>query len=141
MHTPSLLDDSAALHISRLDTHGGDLNINMTATPEIWRGILDILKSYAAFGPELRSYTTISPKQAQYCTALLQTLIDHDRSSLIIPASDFNALSALVCAYEDFNSAHDRPSPALSPEQYTHLATQCEQAARDIRHNAQGGQA
>ncbi|MAE52154.1 MAG: hypothetical protein CMH27_10125 [Micavibrio sp.] len=139
MHTPSL-DDSAALHISRLDTDDGDLNINMTATPEIWRGILDILKSYAAFGQELRSYTAISPQQAQYCTALLQTLIDHDRRSLIIPASDFNALSALVCAYQDFDLGHDRPSPALSPETYAHLATQCEQAARDVRHNAQGRQ-
>lgn len=126
------------IRLDGLNLKDGTKYVTLSAEPDVWRDILNILDSYDSFGPELRSYTTIFPEQAQTSKKLLEKLVDHQGETLIAPINDFNAIQALVREYRDFGYGHHQREDNLNIdlERYTDIALQCEEAARNVKMEA-----
>lgn len=125
------------MRFESLDIKDGEKYVTLTATPEIWRDILGIVDSYSHFGPELRSYTTILPRQAQTAREELQKLVNTNQSQFITSQDIFNTIQVLVREYDDFGYGGlkkiTEKDAKIDKARYSALALECREVAEQMK--------
>ncbi len=125
------------MRFNGLNLKHGTQYVTLSAEPQTWRDILDIVKSYSHMGPELRSYTTVFPEQAKTARDELQELVNHQQSQFITSRDNFDAIQILVSEYGDFgygglNKLAQKPAN-IDETRYDDLAEKCREAAEQIK--------
>jgi len=130
-------DTEIKMRFNGLNLKDGTKYVTLSAEPETWHDILEIVKSYSHIGPELRSYTTVFPEQAKTARDALQALVTKNQSQFVTSHDTFNTIQILVNAYHDFGYGGLRKltqKPAnIDEERYDNLATKCKETAEQIK--------
>jgi hypothetical protein len=125
------------MRFNGLNLKDGTQYVTLSAEPETWKDILDIVQTYSKMGAELRSYTTIFPAQAQTARDELQNLVNKNHSQFVTTQDSFDTIQILVKEYSDFGYGGlqkliDKQAN-IDEERYDELATKCRTTAEQIK--------
>lgn len=125
------------MRFNGLNLKDGTRYVSLSATPETWRDILDIVDTYSHIGPELRSYTTIFPEQAKTARDELQHIVNENKSQFVTSQDNFNTIEILVKEYNDFGYGDlkkiTEKDTNIDKARYSDLALTCKKTAEQIK--------
>jgi hypothetical protein len=130
-------DTEIKMRFNGLKLKDGEKYVTLSAEPQTWQDILDIVKTYSHIGPELRSYTTVFPEQAKTACEELQELVNKNQKKLTTTQDNFNTIQILVKEYCDFGYSGLKKlvekQANIDEARYNDLNIKCREAAEQIK--------